>query len=322
MRLAGYASLFAAVLFSTTASAQQQPSFFTNALWVMRPAAAPAVEGEPETRTAQVNTFLFEQTMTAALEAVVQSRAELAVPGATRWNRSPATIVFEPGDALVLVGGVRGRALFCDRRISWESQNVLDGRKLRACLIDDNRDGVMDRVMWAGSGEGLFTPMFIQGWLNATSNVAYTARATDNPGLIVAGPVVTRSALGAYRVTFAVRSGGEPHALADLNHRGGEDRPDASGGSFDASGLYFRSGDTPVRVDVMGARIEVVSVERDTVTYRIHSQFDSATPMQIGYGGSMGVDVPAPVTAPAVETPSSGTPPSQAPASEAPAATP
>lgn len=306
MRFVGYLSLFAAVLFATTASAQQQPAYFTSVLWVLKPAAMAPIEGEPETRTAQVDAFLFEQDMAGAAEGVLQSRVEIAIPGATRWNRSPGNVVFEAGDALVLVGGVGGRAAFCDRRISFQAQNVLDGRKIRACLVDDNRDGVFDRVMWGGAMENTFAPMMLTGWGTAPPvNVAYTPRLEGNPPLIRTGPVVTRSPLGAYRVTFAVESRGTPYPLADLSHTGGEMRPDASGNSFDASGLYFRSGDAPVRVDVMGARIEIVSDDGATVTYRVFSHFDAATPTQIGYGGTMGRAAPAesPAAPPAAEAP-------------------
>jgi hypothetical protein len=213
------------------------------------------------------------------------------VPPPTRWNSSPATVTFEPGDALVLIGGVGRRAVFCDRRISFESRNWLDGRKVRACLVDEDRDGRFDRMMWAGAGEDLYTPMFLFGGVEQPLDIAYTLRTEGNPRLISAGPVVTRSAFGAYRVAFAVMAHGAPVVLQDLHHTGGENRPDPTASDADvdirASDLYFRASDPPISVDVFGARVEIVSVDGATVTYRVRSMFDTARPMRIGYAGSM-----------------------------------
>jgi hypothetical protein len=289
----GWIWVCAFALASPGAVAQEPPGFFSQGIWIMKPSAAAPVdpEQEPETRTAHVNEFLFVQEFTAAAEAVVETRVDLPVPAPTRWNSSPATVTLEPGAGLVLIGGVGRRAVFCDRRISFESRNWLDGRKLRACLVDEDRDGRFDRGMWAGAGEDLYAPMFIFGWVPQPLDVAYSLRTEGNARLISAGPVVTRSAFGAYRVAFAVSAHGAPVVLQDLHHTGGENRPDPAAADTDvdirASDLYFRDHDPPISVDVFGARVEIVSVQGATVTYRVHSMFDATRPMRIGYSGSM-----------------------------------
>lgn len=285
------------LLTSPTAAAQQPPGFFSQGLWIMKASPGAATvsadpEEEPEIRTAHINEFLFVQEFSAAAEAVVEARVELAVPAPTRWNSSPATITFQPGDALVLIGGVGRRAVFCDRRISFESRNWLDGRKLRACLVDEDRDGRFDRMMWAGAGEDLYTPMFIFGGGGQQSvvDVAYTLRTQGNPRLISAGPVVTRF-LGTYRIAFAVSAHGAPVVLDDLRHTGGSRRPDPTAADADvdiaASDLHFSESDPPIPVDVFGARLEIVSVHGADVTYRVRSTFDPARPMHIGFSGNM-----------------------------------
>jgi hypothetical protein len=264
---------------------QQEPAFFTDGIWIMRPSAV-AAESEPETRTAHVNEFLFTQEFTAAAEAVLDTHVELPVPPQNIWSHSPANITFEAGDGLVLIGGVGGRAIFCDRRISWESSNWLDGRKLRACLVDADRNGRFDQVMWAGALEDTYTPMFIMRFRQQALDIPYTRRTEANPRLLSGGAVVTRSPLGAYRVAFALSVHGAPVVLSDLDHTGGTTRPRPDEES-EASALHFRSSDAPVSVDVFGAHVEIVSVDGSTVTYRVHSTFGPTQAMLIGYSGSM-----------------------------------
>lgn len=251
----------------------------------MKPVAA-AVEGEPEVRTARPGDFLFVQDFTAGAEAVVNQHIELAVPPATRWNSSPANVTFEAGDALVMIAGVGRRSIFCDRRISWHSTNWLDGRSLRACLVDEDRNGVFDRVMWAGAAEGQYTPMFIMGYRAQNVEIPFTVRTDANPRLMTAGPVITRSALGAYRVAFAIDDRHGPVVLGDLTRTGEENRPSASGDDVAASATYFYGGDLPITVAAFGARVEIVSIDDGAVSYRILSQFPE-TLAEIGYSGSM-----------------------------------
>lgn len=126
--------------------------------------------------------------------------------------------------------------------------------------------------MWAGAVEGLFTPMVI-GVPNIDVEIAYTQRVSENSPLIIAGPILTRRGSNAYRVDFAVEHDGAPNALLG----GGE----VASRSFDLE-------DVPLTVAILGARIEILSVERNVVTYRVLSMFDHTAPIQIAYSGEMG----------------------------------
>lgn len=256
------------------AQAQSDPGYFTTALWELAPIEA-SINSEPQ--TAALGDLLFQQPLRSTSVAVLTSRVSVDVPGA--FFRSAGEAVFDPGSEFFQLTGVGGSQIFCP------SSPALGGLK-RVCLYDREADGVFDRVFWmpiTATGGSVFAGMFIsRGGRSQERNVSAPYRldpSADTP-LMVCGPVITRSALGAYRVTLAIRDNGDTVALAS----GGQNtRAQNLDQTQDAQTVYFRAEDVPLTIVIGGARIEFEAVEGNRARYRVHSAFDPSHRFAIGY---------------------------------------
>lgn len=277
----------AAVLASLCFATASADEMYVNQIsWLAKPISA---EWNSNIQTAQVGEFLFRQDFVAASEAVLNEQFELAVASVVRRGQTPPRVSFERDAVFVMIQGVTGRQVYCDPRITLRTRNVFGEARQRACLVDDESDGVFDRVMWSLASTEVFARMTMYGVADEVSNASFSVRS-GNLRLFGGGPVVTRSALGTYRMEFAVVRDGEPVVLGDLDYHGRSRRPNASGRDLSATGLNFRASDVPLVVEMLGARVEILSAERESLTYRVHSMFDSNRTVGFGYTGVIPVE--------------------------------
>jgi hypothetical protein len=231
-----------------------------------------------------VGELLFVQDFRSPREAVLTNGAAIPIPA-----RPPRNAAYDPGVTLGEIAGVMPTQLaFCDRRLTFESKHILDGRKLRACLVDRQRDGVFDTVYWAGASRAeLFYAMFLMGDPDVPISVPYTLQEEETEPMLSAGAVVTKSMVGAYRLEFAVSGDGEPSVLPNLAFDKWSSSRAAGDAVLNAYAVHFRSEDVPLTLTLGGARVEITAVADDVVTYRIISGFDPGRSIRIGYTGAL-----------------------------------
>lgn len=284
--------LAATLMFVTgaaSASAQRtaDPDFFASSYWTITAVETTAVE--PISHT--VGELLFHQNFTSPIVARVTSDASVSVPGVTRWNRSPAQVMLNSGMPLFKLVNVGGSTIFCSGQSSYRASNVWDNRNWRLCLYDREADGVFDRVMWMPiTDTNNFGGMFLlrDGRAEGVVSIPYAVETNSNLTVLVGGPVITRSPLGAYRVTLGLCHEGEPVVFhVSAPH---ESRATNQAEPIDAGSAWFFQQDLPITVDLDGARITITAIREDQATYEILSPFDSSATLALWYNHQ----IPAP----------------------------
>jgi len=257
------------------------PYFYTATAWRMRPGNVDI----PQTQQVRVGELLFRQDFVSASDAAFINPFSMPVPGATRWNSSPANAEYAAGATLSQITGVMPNQLaFCDRLVTFRSTEVLDGRRLRLCLVDRERDGVFDTFYWGGAvANDTFVASMIMGNPDSPISVPYRLQEADTPRLLSAGLIVTQSMLGAYRLEFAVTDGDGPITLSDASQPPSASTRVDPAKILDARAIHFRDTDIPLTLDFGGARVEISAIAGDVVTYRVLSGFDPSRDMSIAY---------------------------------------
>lgn len=171
----------------------------------------------------------------------------------------------------------------------------MDGRIVRLCLVDRDRNGTFDTFYWGGVigywggaiGTDIFAPSTLEGNPDQGVAIPYELQKEQTGRLLSAGAVVTESILGAYRLEFAVSDAKRPQTLHEANgDRGASTRP-MGGGVLDAQIIHFRDTDIPLTLNLLGAQVEISAITDGVVSYRVKSGFDSTRPMLIGYSGEL-----------------------------------
>lgn len=266
LRVTMLAALAAAALSASPAVAQEA-DFYNNGLWHMRPLS---LEVDASPQQARIGAFLFTQDVGSADQAIL-SDAFSTEAFVTRLVRR-APVALNQGAALHAVTNLRPMDLvYCDAGTGFINDQ-------RLCFVDYNRDGVFDRMVWAlRVPTNNYAPMMLIRRAHSEVSVPYTIRSETSERLLTVGVVITRGALGAYRMKFALLQGDEPYVFQHDQWA----RPHEGGGVADASEVNFRSADLPLTVELAGARVELTAIQDDTVSYRVLSPFPPDTSLSI-----------------------------------------
>lgn len=258
-----------------------QATHYEDIFWAMQAAPAPF---DPSPQSRGIGELLFTQPFLSASEAVLTDGMSMPIPAASIFSRAPGNAVFEPGATLSQVRTPDETInMYCDRPVTLRERG---SRKMRLCLSDHNRDGRFESVYW-----GVVSPP-ADPFVAMTLFLSDRSSASENYGaqegterLLSAGVVVTRSALNAYRLQFAVDDPAAPVVLRDQFIRSWDRRVEGEGPFSGA--VYFRSSDIPLTLRIAGAEVEIFSIVGDVVTYRVVSNFSSDTDVGIGYNDSL-----------------------------------
>lgn len=261
-----------------------EPVYFTTAGWNMAPIEATI---DSESQTASVGDLLFQQNLKSASVAVLASGLSVSLPSA--FYSSARQAVFDPGSEFFQLTGVGDSQIFCPGAASSRGAG---GGPIRVCLYDREADGVFDSVCWMPlARNNVFAGMMVTEGIGAQErsvSVPYRLDPNADTPLMVAGPIITRSALGAYRVTLGVRDHGDTVGFtsgAPNNARvQNSDEPQS------AQAVYFRAADMPLTMMLGGARIQIEAIEGNQVRYRILSGFDPPLTFDIGYNRPLPLD--------------------------------
>lgn len=257
------------------------PINYNDVSWVVKPVEISFAEQE---RSVDVNELLFEQPLVSAKIAILSKHSEIPVIAATVFSGSPGSIAYAAGSRLYQLEGVMPEhAAYCDFN-SWKSQNIRDGRHLRPCLVDIDRDQQFDYSMWIPVSDNFSMPLTLSIPDN-TINVPYTVQADSTLSLMSLGIVVTKGILGAYRAEYAVPAESSPIILRNEKGLRATRTRATKESETDAEAVFFRSEDLPLTLNIRGAKIRVESVVDDIVTYRLLSGFDVEQDLSIAYSG-------------------------------------
>ena len=288
---ARFAALYASLVASGCAGAVFEngaPQNYLKTAWALRPLpTGPASASRP----VKDGALLFEQPLSAASVAVLERGVEIPVPPATTFSRSPGTVAFPAGERLIEIAGlVDGHRGYCDAGESWRAGAGLDGRRLRFCLVDTDRDEIFDFFMWTGLvAPGEFrngvTLSLADGFVSAPFRIEAGARPLMRAGLRIAS-----GSAGSYRVEFSVVG---PRGVEPLRTDGALRRirlRTATGLETKSDVAIFSVDDLPATVEAEGATLIFEAAENGRAVYTIASEFDEDRRLLIGYSDILPIE--------------------------------
>lgn len=275
----------------SAAAQSHDPDFFSSVYWSIDAKEAPPPTG---TASAAVGSLLFRQSFRSSQIARLTRDASISVPGVTRWTQSPGEVALSHGTALFSVTGVGANTVFCSGQSAYRGTTIWDNRNWRFCLLDRDRNGVFDHILWMPITDvNNFGGMFVLRDGRAEGEVAVPYSLENDPDDVVfsGGPVITRSSLGAYRVTLGLCAG---EGVRDTRASSlTEARARHQSEPVDASTVWFFAQDLPITVDLDGALIEITAIEGDQVTYHALTSFDPSRTIALWYNRTLPVECAA-----------------------------
>ncbi len=251
------------LLLCSFGAAADEPFIYTGALWRLQPLPG---EVDHSIQHRPLGQFLFVQDFGTARQAELLEDFQTDVVGS--FSHVIGHVTLARGALLHEMANVNPqRLVFCDLQMSFVRTNWNHPPNERLCLIDINGDGVFDKVAWANQTyNDDFTPMILMRPTDVS--LPYAIHSAPSARVLSAGLKIDPLGPGAYRLNFALALHDSPHWLPVQGRE---------------TAGRFRDQDIPTTLEMAGAQIEVTSIARGVVTYRVMSEFDTTRPTGIAH---------------------------------------